>query len=161
MLRKLVFCCTLGFSPLAADPLECLSDGTVEQIRENLPNGSILYRDCYHCKEPGFEKIRVTGSELRPCHMHGSEGERSLYISGVVMERFQMPVCGKPESVKVSATVLKDELVVLNYAYLLNEKSGEARNIADMFGDNSHHRCKTFAVRKNSPAPANNKPPVR
>ncbi|GAB4442440.1 MAG: hypothetical protein OHK0011_24850 [Turneriella sp.] len=134
--------------PLLADPLECLDEGSIEKIAENIPAGSIVYRDCYHCRQPAYEVIEVTKTELRPCHMHGSAGERALYITGKVKRRFKMEKCGQIDEDEQVQEKIADELLVLNYAWLYNAKTGEATNIADMFGENSHHLCRQFTDRK-------------
>jgi len=145
MLRIVTLTLLLLAPPLMADALECLSEGAVEQIAEHIPEGTIVYRDCYHCDKPAFEEIRVRSTEIRPCHMTGSEGERALYVTGQVLRRFQMPQCSEIEDVQKSKTQLKAELLVLNYAWLRNDKKARAENIADSFAENSHHRCKTFS----------------
>ncbi len=131
--------------PLMADPLECFTEGNVEQIAEHMPKDTIIYRECYHCEERAYEQIRVDATELRPCHLRGSEDERALYITGEVLKRFQMPKCGEIEEVKKSGTALKQELLVLNYAWLRDTKKKRADNIADSFAENSHHLCKSFS----------------
>ncbi|MFZ5630776.1 MAG: hypothetical protein ACOY5B_16705 [Spirochaetota bacterium] len=133
--------------PLLADTLECLAEGTVEQIAEHLPKGSLLYRDCYHCRQPAYEVIVVEKTELRPCHMHDSETERALYVTGKIQRRFQMEKCGELRNPEPAQGDLLGELVVLNYSWIYDAKTGEATNIADMFGENSHHLCKRFTDR--------------
>lgn len=133
--------------PLLADTLECLAEGTVEQIAEHLPKGSLLYRDCYHCQQPAYEVIVVEKTELRPCHLHDSETDRALYVTGTIRRRFQMEKCGEPKSAEKTQTKISGELVVLNYSWLYDAKTGEATNIADTFGENSHHLCKRFTDR--------------
>lgn len=133
--------------PLLADTLECLAEGTVEQIAEHLPTGSLLYRDCYHCQQPAYEVIVVEKTELRPCHLHDSEAERALYISGTIRRRFQMEKCGELKNAEKAQAKISGELVVLNYSWLHDAKTGEATNIADTFGENSHHLCKRFTDR--------------
>ncbi len=128
-----------------ADPQECLAEGAVEQIAEHIPEGTIIYRECYHCQKPAYEMIRVAKTEIRPCHMRGLGDERALYVSGEVLLRFQMPKCGVFEGEEKSETKLMGELLVLNYAWLRNAKKASAENIADTFGENSHHLCKKFS----------------
>ncbi len=147
-MRTIVFLsATLLSLPLMADPLECMIEGTAEQIAEHLPPGSVVYRDCYHCQQPAFEVIKIDKTALRPCHLSDSGSERALYISGTVERRFQMEKCGeitKEEKVQLKLT---DELLILNYAWLYDQANGQATNIADSFGENSHHRCKRFSDR--------------
>lgn len=138
--------CLLPLS-VFADPLECLDKGTVEQIAENMPHGSVVYRDCYHCQSPAYEVIEIEKTKLRPCHMHGSPSDRALYVSGKIKRRFQMEKCGEPTNEEQVQAELRDELLVLNYAWLYEPKTREATNIADMFGENSHHLCKRFVDR--------------
>ena len=133
--------------PLLADPLECLPEGTVEQIAEQLPPGSILYRDCYFCQSPAYEVIKIEKTELRPCHLHDLPAERALYVTGTVERRFKMEKCGEPKEEEQVQRKLSGELVVLNYAWLYDKKTGEATNIADRFGETSHHRCQRFIDR--------------
>lgn len=137
--------------PLLADSLECLAEGTVEQIAEHLPPGTVIYRDCYHCQQPAYEVIRIDKTELRPCHLRDSQDDRALYISGTVQRRFQMEKCGEPKNEEQVQLKLSGEMLVLNYAWLYEKKTGEATNIADMFGENSHHLCKRFTDRPLKP----------
>lgn len=148
MIRTLAFILlffTAFVAPLIADSQECLVQGAVEQIAEYIPENSIIYRECYHCQKPAYEVIRVKNTEVRPCHMVGQADERALYITGEVLLRFQMPKCGAIESEEKSNGKLENELLVLNYAWLRDAKSYKAENIADTFGENSHHSCKTFS----------------
>lgn len=145
MLRVLVTAIFAFSLPIMADPQECLVEGAVEQIAEHMPENSIIYRECYHCQKPAYEMIRVTKTEIRPCHMSGLADDRALYITGEVLLRFQMPKCGAIESQEKSKYKLKDELLVLNYAWLRDAKKSKAENIADTFGENSHHLCKIFS----------------
>lgn len=145
MIRTLAFALLILVPPLMADPQECLVEGAVEQIAEHMPENTIIYRECYHCQKPAYEMIRVTKSEIRPCHMRGLADERALYITGEVLLRFQMPKCGSIESEEKSQYKLESELLVLNYAWLRNAKKHKAENIADTFGENSHHLCKVFS----------------
>jgi hypothetical protein len=136
--------------PLMADPLECLAEGTVEQIAGRLRPGSVLYRDCYYCQQPAYEVIVIEKTELRPCHLHDSATERALYVTGTIQRRFQMEKCGEPKNVEKTQAKISGELVVLNYSWLYDAKTHEATNIADMFGDNSYHLCKRFNDRSQS-----------
>ncbi len=145
MIRSVALTLLFLAPPLMADPLECLIDGPIEQIAEHMPKGTIIYRECYHCDKPAYEQIRVDSTEIRPCHLSGSDGERALYITGEVLQRFQMPKCNQIESVQKSGKPLKEELLVLNYAWLRDAKKKQAENIADSFAEKSHHLCKTFS----------------
>lgn len=145
MLRFLVIAIFALSLPIMADPQECLVEGAVEQIAEHMPENSIIYRECYHCQTPAYEMIRVTKTEIRPCHVRGLADERALYITGEVLLRFQMPKCGAIEGEEKSKYKLESELLVLNYAWLRDAKKYKAENIADTFGENSHHLCKVFS----------------
>jgi hypothetical protein len=145
MIRFLAFALLILVPPLMADPQECLVEGAVEQIAEHMPENTIIYRECYHCQKPAYEMIRVTKTEIRPCHLRDLADERAVYITGEVLLRFQMPKCGAIESQAESKYKLNNELLVLNYAWLRDAKKYKAENIADTFGENSHHLCKVFS----------------
>ncbi|HRP68954.1 MAG TPA: hypothetical protein PLY93_05425 [Turneriella sp.] len=144
MIKKIFFALLLGTSTIFADPVECMDEATINQIQPKIKNGAILYRDCYFCSEPAFEKIQIIKSEIRKCHLAGSENERAIYTSGVVVERFQMPTCNKMEEKKLTFKYITDELLVLNYSYINDGGNNLFKNIVDLLGGKSFHSCTSF-----------------
>lgn len=155
-LKALIFA-VLGTSATFADPQECLPEQTMEKLADSLSPGSIIYRDCYYCEKPSYEEIKVAKVQLKTCHLQDSAGEKALYFDGVILRRFSMEKCGKPQKFEKFGVELGDELLVVNYAWLLDIARGEATNIADLFGSKSHHACPRFMMLQK--APPKTKPP--